>query len=111
MKMTEFFLGELEAEAGPTRRTLERVPSGKDDWKPHPKSMAMGYLAALCARLPSWVGLTINQDQHDLKPPTGRSTYTPFGTTNAAELVKMLDDSVAEARAALAGTTDEHLMK
>lgn len=112
MKMTEFFLAELDAEGAPTRKVLERVPAGKDDWKPHPRSMPMGYLAALCARLPSWTALTINTDQHDLRPADGvRSAYTPTGTTNAAELVKMLDDAVAEARAALSSTTDDHLMK
>jgi uncharacterized damage-inducible protein DinB len=112
MKMTEFFLAQLDAEAAPTRRTLERVPAGKDDWKPHPKSMPMGYLAALCARLPSWVALTINTDEHDLRPKDGSaSAYTPRGSTNAAELVKMLDQAVAEARAALSRTDDDHLMK
>jgi uncharacterized damage-inducible protein DinB len=44
MKMTEFFLAELDAEVPPTRKVLARMPSGKDDWKPHPKSMPMGYL-------------------------------------------------------------------
>ena len=27
------------------RKTLERVPDGKFDWKPHAKSMSMGGLA------------------------------------------------------------------
>ena len=43
MKMTELFLGELDREAGSTRRTLERVPEGRNDWKPHEKSMPLGY--------------------------------------------------------------------
>ena len=33
MKLTELFLAELEREAAGTRRTLERVPEGHNDWK------------------------------------------------------------------------------
>ena len=47
MKLTELFLAELERELPATRRVLERVPEGRNDWKPHEKSMAMGHLAAL----------------------------------------------------------------
>jgi hypothetical protein len=69
MKMTDLFLTELEREAIPTRRTLERVPEGRNDWKPHEKSMPLGYLAALVARLPSWAAMTIKQDELDLTAP------------------------------------------
>src|SRR5262247_2445471 len=98
MKMTELFLAELEAEAPPTRRVLERVPEGRPDWKPHEKSMPMGYLAALVARLPSWVGMTIKQDELDLKPAGATSGYTPKMIGTRRELVQLLDESVAEAR-------------
>jgi len=53
MKMTDVFLSQLESEAARTRRALERVPSGRDDWKPHEKSMPLGRLAMLIARMPS----------------------------------------------------------
>jgi hypothetical protein len=61
MKMNEFFLGQLERQAAPTRRALERVPEGRNDWRPHPKSMPMGYLAALVASMPA-------TDEHLLRP-------------------------------------------
>jgi hypothetical protein len=38
MKLTQLFLAELDPEAPRTRRALEHVPRGRDDWKPHPKS-------------------------------------------------------------------------
>jgi hypothetical protein len=47
MRMKEFFLAQLEREVPPTRRTIEQVPEGKNDWRPHPKSMPLGYLAVL----------------------------------------------------------------
>jgi len=42
-------------------RVLERVPEGKDDWKPHPKSMALGRLAMLVAQMPSWISLIVGR--------------------------------------------------
>jgi len=34
-----------------TRRLPERVPSDKVQWKPHPKSFALGHLTQLVARI------------------------------------------------------------
>ena len=35
-----------------SRRALEQVPEDKQDWKPHEKSMAFGYLANMVATIP-----------------------------------------------------------
>ncbi len=110
MQLNELFLDELEKEAATTRRTLERVPEGRNDWKPHEKSMPLGYLAAHIASLPEWIALTINQDELDFSAPeSGR--YIPRPVATAVELVRELDRSVAKARDALVNTTDDHLMK
>jgi hypothetical protein len=47
MTMIEWFLAELESEAAKSRRMLEQVPTGKRDWKPHERSMELGYLSDL----------------------------------------------------------------
>lgn len=52
MKITELLLAELDREAIGIRKTLERVPEGKNDWKPHEKSMPLGYLATIVATIP-----------------------------------------------------------
>ena len=39
MTLINQFIAELEREAPRTRRVLAEVPTGKDDWKPHTKSM------------------------------------------------------------------------
>ncbi len=110
MKMTDLFRAQLDAEAGRTRRALERVPEGRDDWKPHEKSMTLGRLAMLVARMPSWLTLMINRDELDLNPQGGSNIdQRPLRTS--AELVQALDKGVAEARDALASTSDEHLLK
>lgn len=110
MKLTEMFLAELEREAASTRRTLEQVPAGHYDFKPHEKSMSFGNLAGLVATMPLWVHFMIGQDFLDLDPPGGQK-YTQPELRTAPELLAAFDDSVAKARAALEGTTDEHLMK
>lgn len=110
MEMRELFLAELEREAASTRRTLERVPERRNDWKPHEKSMRLGYLAALVASLPSWVGMTIKTDEFNLEP-NGNSKYRSRERASRQELLQLFDESVAEAREALSHTTDEHLLK
>jgi uncharacterized damage-inducible protein DinB len=110
MKMTDLFLAELEREAVVTRRALERVPEGKYDWKPHPKSMPLGTLARLVASMPSWIPMVVNQDELDLNPPNGKKYEQPELRTRR-ELVEAHDQNVAGAREALAKTNDDHLMK
>lgn len=109
MKLTEFYLEQLEREAAPTRRVVANVPDGRFDWKPHEKSMIFGYLANLVASMPSWVGMIINQDSLDLNPPGGGGYKSPELRTGA-ELAAAVDEHVAAAREALQNTTDEHLM-
>jgi len=107
MKLTELFLAELDREAPRTRRALEQVPTGKDDWKPHDKSMALGRLAGLVASMPSWISLVIDQDELDLTPAPGKGTYQPPASD---QLVTTHDGLVEKARASLRKTTDDYLM-
>jgi hypothetical protein len=41
MELKDFFLMQLEQETTLTRKVIERVPEGHNDWKPHTKSMAL----------------------------------------------------------------------
>ena len=110
MQMTDLFLAQLEAEAGRTRRALEGTPVGHEDWKPHEKSMPLGRLAMLVAGMPSWLPLIINRDDLDISP-AGGSNFSQPPLRTSAELVRALDKGVAEARQALQGTSEEHLLK
>ena len=106
MKLTELFLDELEREADRTRRALERVPTGRDDWKPHPKSMPLARLAGLVASMPSWISLVIKQDELDINPPGGGQYQQP----QISELVQAHDKHVADGRDALNSTNDDFLL-
>src|SRR5437879_5580370 len=109
MKLTDLLLAELEREAAGTRSALQRVPEGHNDWKPHPKSMPLGYLASLVATMLSWIAMMVKQDEVDIKSP-GAAKFKSLEWRSRAELVSALDVAVAEAREALRNTTDEHLL-
>jgi uncharacterized damage-inducible protein DinB len=111
MKLTDLFLGELDREGPLTRRALERVPEGRNDWKPHEKSMPLGRLAVLVAGMPAWITMMIDKDEFDLNPPGGSSGSFKTDVRTNKDLVKMMEDGVAGARAALQRTSDDHLMK
>jgi uncharacterized damage-inducible protein DinB len=109
MKMTDVFLAELDWEAGMTRRVLERIPAGQAAWQPHSKSMPLGCLASLVAKLPSWIAMMIQLKEYDLVPSV-RPKYHPQPLGTSRELVQLLNVSVAEAYESLRDTTDEHLL-
>ena len=107
MNLTQVFLDQLDREAVRTRRALENVSKGKDDWVPHTKSMPLLRLAGLVASMPSWIALIINQDELELSPPAGQGQYQqPTGDG----LVATLEKAVQDGRAALKRTTDDYLL-
>src|SRR3954470_4050073 len=105
MTLIQQLLAELDREAPRTKRSLEQVPAGRDDWKPHDKSMPLGRLAGMIATMPAWIVLIVKQDELDLTPPGGGQWQLP----TQPELVAAHDKSVAEARAALESIDDNLL--
>ena len=99
--VAQAFLAELDAEMPPTRRLLERVPSAKGDWKPHPKSFSLAHLAQLVARMPGWLTHTMNQPSLDL------SSAPRYSNETTEALVAEFDRCVKEAREVLAKAKDE----
>jgi uncharacterized damage-inducible protein DinB len=107
MKLTELFAAELDREAPRTRGALKEVPSGKDDWAPHEKSMPLARLAGLVASMPSWVSLIIDQDELDIMPPGGQGQYQQPAMS---ELAQVHDGHVKKAHESLKKTSDEYLL-
>ncbi|MGE0354564.1 MAG: DinB family protein [Gemmatimonadales bacterium] len=96
-------LTEFDQEMATTRRLLERVPDGKAEWKPHPKSFALGHLAQLISWMPGWIANTLTRTELNLLTAPGYS----FEPTEV--LLAGFDRNVADARAAIAAVTDPDL--
>ena len=109
MTIAEILLQDFDTEISNTRRTLERVPENKNDWKCHDKSMALGKLAMHCASLPMFGYYILEDEGMDLAATKRPQESFDFTTREAA--LKKLDDSAAKCRASLAAATDEHLQK
>ena len=107
MAISDALLPEYDHEMANTRKTLERIPDDKFDWKPHEKSSTIGGLSTHLANLPSWAGYTINQDALDIAPNGEPARATPLHSQ--AEVLETFDKNVAAGRAALAGASDQHL--
>jgi len=108
VRTTELLRKELELEALYTRRHLERVPMDKLDFKPHEKSMTLGWLATFTAILPSWGSLTLAQNEFDVAPPGGsQEDYSIAKSTDA--LLALFDKNISGVREALARVTDDQL--
>ncbi len=99
------YLKELEAEAIASGKCLERIPESKFDYKPHPTSMAMGYLALLVAEIPLWITHMIEKKEIDF----ATFKHTEIKSTN--ELVKHFKENMQGARKALQNVSDEELEK
>jgi uncharacterized damage-inducible protein DinB len=110
MGLREFFLWQLEHEAATSRKVIERVPEGRNSWKPHRRSMELGYLAALVASIPGWVEVMINRRELNLSDPENEAMKTKAVGTRA-ELCQMLAEGLAKSRKALEDTTEDHLTK
>jgi uncharacterized damage-inducible protein DinB len=103
--MLQTFLKELDAESITTRKMLERVPTGKFDWKPHEKSMTIRQLATHIAELPSWISMTLTTDELDF----ASNPYNPEVINNSAELLAYFERSLADGRAHLLSAREEQL--
>ena len=110
MAIRDAFLPEFDHEMAVTRKTLERVPEGKPDWKPHDKSMTMGRLAGHLAELNSLVPLALERESMDFRPP-GAPPRQPNVMSSRAKLLEDFDKNVAAARAAISQASDDQLMK
>ncbi len=110
MSLKDTILPEFDMEMDATRRTLERVPDDKFDWKPHDKSGTLGWLSGHVANIPQWAVMTMKQDSLDLAP-AGASPRVPPKPASRKEVLDSFDKNRAEARAALVAGDDAAFAK
>ncbi len=101
-KMIDPMIGEFRHEAATTKRVLERVPTDKLSWKPHPRSMSLGQLALHIASIPGDMAKLAQPDEFDISGAD--FNFAPAAST--AEILTRLDASLAAAEAYLAGLDD-----
>lgn len=103
MAIAESLIAELQQESQTTRRVIERVPDEKLDWRPHPKSMTLGQLAAHIAGLPRGIA----------ELATNLVTEVPTvplpGDIPVADILVRLEESVAYATERLRMWSDDDL--
>lgn len=97
------YLDELEAEARATRSCLERIPENLFEWRPHERSMTMGYLALLVAEIPKWITHMIEKSEIDF------ATFEHFKPKTTAELVAHFDENMKGAKKALQHISNQGL--
>ena len=100
MAMAEHLTAEFDREMPTTRKLLERVPDDKGQWKPHPKSFALGHLAQLVSDMPGWLTKIARGIDIDLAGGQG------YGFHPTEKLLENFDRNVREGRAALAEFKD-----
>ncbi len=103
MSYADTLLPEFDAEMATTRRCLQRVPSEKGEWKPHPKSFSLGHLAQLLSWMPGWITSAIEEPNIDF------ATAPQYSYEPTEKLLELFDENVRNARAAIEGLKDEQL--
>ncbi len=110
MRRADALLSEFDPEMANTRKTLERVPEKKLDWKPHEKSRTMGGLATHLASIPARAVSIVELESLDVAAQ-GRPAPPQPSAKTPQEVLEMFDRGVAAARAAIAGASDDHWRK
>lgn len=104
MTIAEILLPEFDREVAKTRTMLELVPTDQFAFTPHPKSMALGALAGHVAEIPGWTTMTVNTELMEFG-----NDFTPWRPASTQEVLDRIDKVSVEARAALAGASDDAL--
>lgn len=106
MALNQALLPEFDLEMANTRKSLERIPDDKFDWKPHQKSMTLGGLATHLATINHWAEAILGQDAFDVANSPPSQTFK-----SRQEILDAFDKNTAAARKNIAAATDEQLMK
>lgn len=110
MTITASILPEFDLEMAGTRKTIERIPNDKLDWKAHPKSNTMGWVARHLTEIASWTTSVLQEDSFDINPKDCEA-YTPPELNTTQEILAQFDKNVAEARQLIQQASDEEYGK
>ena len=97
----ESLLSEFREEVPATRRLLERVPTDKLGWKPHPKSRSLGELAMHVAGVMGMAERIANANEFS---PSGAPPAPP---ATAEEILEVFERNVRASEEALGKLSEE----
>lgn len=104
-QLNKLLITEMKREAESTRKLLSCVPEGRNDWKPHERSFALGRLAAHVAELPHWANRVLENDEFDM----AAHNLPRVVCESNKELLELFETKLSNAIAALEKTSDEKL--
>lgn len=107
MSIANSMLSEFDYEMGNTRKTLERAPMNKSEWKPDPKSMSLGQLAGHIAEMVGWGAAILQTPSMDMDP----AQHKPFVPASKEQLLSEYDKNLKTLRSALSSASDESMMQ
>jgi uncharacterized damage-inducible protein DinB len=104
-QLSRRLLPELEAELAKTRKVLEAVPDGHNDFKPHEKSMLLSRLAGHTAEFAGIAANILTTDSIDMGTPSDPRKILRMETKQ--QLLADFNEGADKAITTLKATTDE----
>ncbi len=105
MNIIEELQKELKSEHGTTKKFLEHYPDGKNDWKPHKKSMALKSLATHIVEIFAWPEVILNTEYMDF----AENPYQQPDLKTEGELLQKLEENYEKGANALKNLSPEQL--
>lgn len=105
--LVEALVAELGHEVRTTRRHLERIPSERFDWRPHPRSFTIGMLGSHLVDCIRWGESIFPLDELEMDP----ATFRPYDAASRDDLLNEFDQVVERCRTALAALNDAALLE
>ncbi len=110
MTIADSILPEFDMEMAATRKTLERIPDDKLDWKAHPDSNTIGWVASHLVEIAGWVEGTLTKETWEINPEGGEP-YKSVQLHSQQEILDQFDANVAQARKRIEETSDEEFAR
>ena len=104
MATLDALLPQFDREMALTRRVIERIPTDRLDWKPHPKSTSFVGLGRHLAHMLTWGTHALTEDATDV---ANRKPMEP--TPTLGDVLRIFDANVASVRALLTSKSEEEL--
>ncbi len=107
MPINELLIREFQREMEATKKTLQRVPKDRWDWKPHEKSGSLGWMAGHVASLPGFIIRVSSAPEIDVASPDTKprkvekdedlvELHGKLGTQACEALAKLSDDQFSQ---------------